>query len=657
MSPNPFLQDRFGWMAPLPEFPATDRKEVLAGLRRSYPDSGPEEVASWRGSIPELQKICANLAGSLPQARDGSIVLEYTLPSGEGRCDAIVLMDGMIGILEFKGKTFPSEEDLDQVRCYYRELRWNHVECVPPRKVVPVLVPLRSPSFSSRDDEVLISSPDQLPSVLSHQALDSSPSLSGAAFTADDVARVSLDIVRSARALFEASALPRVKRASADTRPAVESALEACQAAALSKTRKLIFVSGVPGSGKTLVGLKLAHTSALDPLTSYRGTRKPTAPLLYLSGNAPLVRVLRHSLQDVSGGRAFVGDVMDWIRRHVRTNSLKTPDEHVIIFDEAQRAWDAERMRAKHSARGLPDTGSEPETLLRIMSTVPDWSVVVALIGQGQAIHVGEEGGVGLWPAALRALPASSWEVMGPSWVHRDYDWNGILYKDNPTLELRVSRRQAFASSYPGLVDALLTDAPPKECSDLALNLRREAGQSAPSCEPFHLCVTRSLVSAKKHSRREISPMTGGLCGLLVSSKDRMLQKRYGVKSDLFVAGALTEPDWFAPATESSLSCTWLLTAATEFQVQGLELDLGIVCWGEDLIWDGSGWNSTDARPYKKGTQVENPHALRVNSYRVLLTRGRRGSIIFVPPERKMDLTFQRLVDAGFLDITPPSLS
>jgi DUF2075 family protein len=136
-----------------------------------------------------------------------------------------------------------------------------------------------------------------------------------------------------------------------------------------------------------------------------------------------------------------------------------------------------------------------------------------------------------------------------------------------------------------------------------------------------------------------------------------MLQKKYGVKSDLFVAGGLREPDWFSPATESSQSCTWLLTAATEFQVQGLELDLGIVCWGEDLTWDGAGWSSAEARPYKKGTAVKDPHALRLNSYRVLMTRGRRGSIVFVPPEPKMNLTFERFVDAGFLDITPPAIS
>lgn len=656
MAAAPFLKERYGWISPLPLFPWANKNDILAGLKKSYPDSGPEEIGSWRGSIPELQKVCAELSNSLPQARDGSIVLEYTLPSGEGRCDAVLLLDGMIGILEFKGKTFPSEEDLDQVRGYYRELKWNHTECVPPRRVVPFLVPLRSLSFESRDEEVVIASPDRLPSVLSHQEMDSGPSMAGSAFTADDVARVSLDIVRSARALFETSPLPRVKRASADTALTTERALNICKDAATSKTRKLVFVSGVPGSGKTLVGLKLAHSGALDSLVSARGSRKPTTPLLYLSGNGPLVNVLRHSLRDVSEGHTFVGNVMDWIRRHVRTTSLKTPDQHVIIFDEAQRAWDAPRMSAKHVAKGLLDTGSEPETLLRLMNTVPDWSVIVALIGQGQAIHVGEEGGVGLWPDAIRALGGASWEVFGPSWIHRDYDWMGISYRDTPDLELLVSKRQAFASTYPGWINALLQDGDSKECKSLADALRTDAGPTASPCEPFHMCVSRSLLAAKKHSRREINPLTGGLCGLLVSSKDRMLERRHGVKSDLFVAGALSEPEWFSPAAESAQSCTWLSSAATEFQVQGLELDLGIVCWGEDLLWDGARWSSALARPYKKGTAVRDPHALRVNAYRVLLTRGRRGSIVFVPPERKLDLTFQHLVDAGFRDITPPAI-
>jgi len=186
--------------------------------------------------------------------------------------------------------------------------------------------------------------------------------------------------------------------------------------------------------------------------------------------------------------------------------------------------------------------------------------------------------------------------------------------------------------------------------------MRRLSDPAASACDPFHMCVTRSLLSARRHSQKEISPRSGGLSGLLVSSKDRMLQKKYGVKSDLFVAGGLREPEWFAPATESSQSCTWLMTAATEFQVQGLELDLGIVCGGEDLVWDGAHWSSAEARPYRKGSPVRNAHGLRLNSYRVLLTRGRRGSIVFVPPERKMDRTFQRLVESGFIDITPPAL-
>lgn len=648
-----FLPERYGWLAPVPEFPKSNRADVLAGLKASYPNSGREEVASWKGSIPELQKICASLSASLPQALDGSILLEYTLPSGEGRCDAILLMDGMIGILELKGKTYPSEDDIDQVRGYYRELRWNHAECVPPRRVVPVLVPLRSPSFSTKDDEVLISSPDQIPAILSHQPLDTRPSLTGNAFAADDVARVSPDIVKSARALFETSTLPRVKRASADTSVTIETALTACKVAATTRTRKLIFISGVPGSGKTLVGLKLAHTHTLDDLVAMRGKRKPTTPLLYLSGNAPLVKVLRRSLNDVAGGRTFVGDVMDWIRRHVKRKALKVPDQHVIIFDEAQRAWDAERMHSKHNQSGFPDTGSEPETLIRLMGGVPDWSVIVALIGQGQAIHVGEEEGIELWPKALRAVSGTSWEVMGPSWIHQEYDWRGLSYAEVPALELQVSRRQAFASKYPSLINSLLDDGPARSCRDTAEQMRKEAEPGTPPCEPFHLCVTRSLVGAKRHSRREIGPMSGGLCGLLASSKDRLLNRKYGVVSNLFGPRALDVAEWFAPATESSQSCTWLSTAATEFQVQGLELDLGIVCWGEDLKWVGGRWDSSEGKSFARGTTVRDAHALRVNSYRVLLTRGRRGSIVFVPPEPKLNATFDRLQECGFLDITP----
>jgi hypothetical protein len=646
--------DRYGWMSTVDEFAVANGATVLQGLRESYPNSSLEEIASWRGSIPVLQKICADLTKSAPQVRDGTIVLEYTLPSGEGRCDAVLLMDGVVSVLEMKGKPYPSEEDLDQVRGYYHELRWNHRECAPPRRVVPLLVPIRSPPFASRDEEVLISSPASFPSVVAGMHLDARPSLSGTAFTAEDVARASPDIVKSARLLFEKSPLPRLKRSTADTEHAVVSVLGVCKQTAATRKRRLLFVSGVPGSGKTLVGLKLAHTTELDALVSPRRSVTPAAPVLYLSGNAPLVKVLRRALGDVAGGKTFVGDVMDWIRRHIKASSIRTPDQHVIVFDEAQRAWDAERMHQKHGPRGLRDTGSEPETLLRVMTAAPDWGVVVALIGQGQAIHVGEERGIELWPEAVRAVGAADWEVIGPSWIGDAYNWNGVNFRASAELELTVSKRQSFAANYPALIDALLSEAPSSACARIAADLRKNGDPTSLGCEPFHMCVTRSLAVARKHSKREISPQSGGLCGLMVSSKDKLLRKRYGVMSNLFGSQGLNEADWFAPAMESSQSCTWLQTAATEFQVQGLELDLGIVCWGSDLIWDGAKWSSAEAGRYSEGTVVRDPHALRLNSYRVLLTRGRRGSVIFLPPEPELTPTFERLVGSGFLDITPP---
>lgn len=638
------------------EFVRSPTPRVVASLRESFPDSSLEEVASWKTSVPTLQTACAGLNHDLAAVRDAAVILEYTLPSEEGRCDAIVLSDGLVGVVEFKGKSYPAEDDLDQVRGYYRELRWNHTECRPPRRVIPILVPLRSPPIQTMDDEVYITNPGGLPDLLNRIIHESEPTTPLPAFVSPDVARAAPGIVAAARALFNESALPRLKRSLADTESTVERVVSVSRQSAGREERRVVFVSGIPGSGKTLVGLRLAHTQSLDDLISPRGGRTPPSPVLYLSGNGPLVKVLRHELRSVAGGRTLVGDVMAWILSQSGAAGTAPPDQHVIVFDEAQRAWDAQRMQEKHGHRGLGISGSEPETLLKLLEEAPRWSVVVALIGQGQAIHTGEEGGLPLWADAIKARQNAGWRVSAPPWIARIMRQSGVESEEDPLLQLEVARRQVFAESYGKLIDALLNGATVSQCAALGRQVRSELEPGAADCEPFHLCVSRQLPAAKRHVRREVSPGSGGLAGLLVSSKDRLMEGRYGVRSNLFFSGGLTEIEWFAPATESPNSCTWLQNGASEFQIQGLELDVAIVCWGSDLAWTGSTWDTSRAKGYKPGTRILDPRSLRINAYRVLLTRGRRGSVVFVPPERELDSTFERLVGAGFRDITPKAI-
>lgn len=145
-----------------------------------------------------------------------------------------------------------------------------------------------------------------------------------------------------------------------------------------------MLVSGVPGSDKTLVGLRAVHWPGLDDLTVERAGGKPTAPGIFLSGNGPLVQVLQYELRDAGGGgKTFVGDVKNYVTPYLGDRAA-VPPQHVIVYDEAQRAWDVEQVAAKHA---LPRVMSEPEAFVEFGERVPEWCVLVGLIGSGQEIH------------------------------------------------------------------------------------------------------------------------------------------------------------------------------------------------------------------------------------------------------------------------------
>ena len=158
-----------------------------------------------------------------------------------------------------------------------------------------------------------------------------------------------------------------------------------------------MLVTGVPGSGKTLVGLSAVHNPALDDLAVERAGGKPTAPAIFLSGNGPLVQVLQYELRGAGGGgKTFVRDVKNYVKQYLG-DRRQVPPQHVIVYDEAQRAWDLEQVTAKHS---LPFPKSEPEAFVDFGERIPGWCVLVGLIGSGQEIHVGEEAGLGQWRTA-----------------------------------------------------------------------------------------------------------------------------------------------------------------------------------------------------------------------------------------------------------------
>lgn len=322
------------------------------------------------------------------------------------RPDVVLLLGGPVLVLELKGKALAQRVDIDQAAAYARDLRGYHREC-SDRVVEPVLVLVHASGYLATDSGVQIVGPDVLDEVAG--ALTEAhpgPSAELSRFLDPSAYRPLPSLVEAARQLLETGEVSRIGSIDEKTRPTLELISQIARDAARTKTRRLVLLTGLPGTGKTLVGLQLAHARFLDDLAVERADGRPTAPAVYLSGNGPLVEVLQYELRRAGGGgKAFVRDVKAYVSTYSKRPDL-IPPEHVLVFDEAQRAFDADQVARKHDGGG--DGRSEPEHFIEFAERVPEWCVVVGLIGTGQEIHIGEEGGLVQWRNAVERSHRSS---------------------------------------------------------------------------------------------------------------------------------------------------------------------------------------------------------------------------------------------------------
>jgi hypothetical protein len=631
-------EDRWGWKSDLPTFGGAEPRVVRLSLERFVRDASPEQVRAWDDSLPWLQRQCNELVECHDDARTYTAILEYELPRDSRRPDVIVLEGGIVVVLELKGHSIATQAALDQVMAYARDLRAYHVSCAD-RPVVAVLVPTRSGPADRVIDGVHVVGPAGVRLLLESLArnLRSTP-LSADEFLRDDAYAPLPTIVQAARDLFHHGQLPFVKRARASTDPALETLRSICVEAAATKMRHLVLLSGVPGSGKTLVGLQLVHANWLDALAVRRGHGHAVAPAVYLSGNRPLVRVLQHALHDGGGGgKTFVQEIRNYLAYHTRRGG-QTPNEHVVVFDEAQRAHDAARQAYVHKGA---ITQAEPDTLLAACERIPDWCVLLALLGDGQAIHQGEEGGLGLWRAALDASPTgAAWTVHGASDIEAAFVGAKPSTRWTPSLHLDTAIRFHTAVRVQEFVTAVLDRADQSAAASAAAALH----------EAHHrFLVTRDLDAACRYVRERYADARQARHGLVASSKDKWLL-RFGVDNTYQTTKRLREGPWFNAVPDDPASCCQLREVATEFACQGLELDFAVLAWGSDLLWEPGGWSIRHSRG-ARGV-IEDPLRMRRNVYRVLLTRGRDGTVVFVPPAPEFDATFERLVACGFGTLT-----
>ncbi|MCA9309983.1 MAG: DUF2075 domain-containing protein [Phycisphaerales bacterium] len=629
-----------GWVSTLPVFRDASAREVTSRLESFVTDASEEQIRAWRASIPPLQVEAGEVIIGNAAAGDFSAVLEYELPMDLRRPDVILLVDGAVVVLELKGKTTPSQADLDQVAAYARDLRCYHRDC-HDRPVHPVLIPTRARGYMGETDGVHVAGPDYLDQLIPQlQRAHASGPMCSDSFLQMEAYCPLPTLVQAARELMQSGTIREIHKARAMTQPAVDAISAIIHDAARTRTRRLVLLTGIPGAGKTLVGLQVAHAHFLDDLAIARNGSRPTVPAVFLSGNGPLVQVLQYQLKGAGGGgQTFVRDVKKYVSRYSSRKGA-VPSEHVLIFDEAQRAWDADQVRAKHkgSAAGLR---SEPELFIEFAERIPEWCVVVGLIGGGQEIHVGEEGGIGQWRDAIEGCgDPRAWLIHGPERLRHAFGDLGSIYQCNPELNLDQEIRFHLAKDIHRFVAELLDGTSAEEVRVIAERLEGAT---------YHLRITRDLDAARGYLRERYAEHPEARFGMVASSRDRDLEQ-FGVPNGFQDTKRIKFGPWYADAEgdQRQLSCRHLTDCITEFGAQGLELDAALLAWGTDLMWTECGWSIDRARRYQKKGQVKDPRQLRINAYRVLLTRGRDATVVYVPPLEELDLTFQHLVESGF---------
>jgi hypothetical protein len=630
----------FGWDSDMPTFESSSIDTVTSRLSYFVNDASKEQLAAWRKDIPWLQREFGSYLLACPVASKDWTVLEYELPREFRRPDVIVLKNGCVVVLELKGCLHPTQAALDQVSAYARDLRAYHSYC-RNKEVIPVLITRGGADVPANRDDVLVIGPHGLGQLLSRMAT-ANPAVPIRAdeFLAADAYQPLPTIVAAARALFHKRSLPWIERARADTEPALDYIANVSRYAASTKTRHLVLLTGVPGAGKTLVGLQLVHSGWLDEIAVAREKGKPTSPAVYLTGNGPLVDVLQDSLKtEGASGSVFVQAIKKYISSHIKRPGL-VPPEHLVVFDEAQRAHDADHHAAVHKLSG---TGkSEPENLLEICARIPDWSVIVALVGTGQAIHVGEEGGIPLWAEAIAAQESNAqWHVHGPVGTRSVFEGIASTLEESPLLSLDTEIRFHLAPRLHDFVEGILAYSSPATLEVFATELFSGG---------YRFLLTRDLDEAKRYLVERYADAPNARYGILASSKDKILGD-FGVDNSYQTTKRLKVGPWYNADPSDPRSCCQLETVATEFSSQGLELDAALFAWGCDLRVNNSSWTMDMSRGTKK--PVKDPLQMRKNVYRVLLTRGRDATVVFVPRHEALHATYKWLIACGFRELSP----
>lgn len=585
------------------------------------------------------------------QPYQGTIYFEFSIPRMGQRIDVVLLIGPVIFVLEFKiGERDFTSHAVEQVWDYALDLK-NFHESSHEQFIAPVLIATEAKSITPvismtpQNDKLLF--PVKCNAALLSEVIKNVLNFSEGReidhlYWESGRYCPTPTIIEAAMALYNGHSVEEISRNDASainlgkTSKAISSIIKYSRE---NSKKSICFVTGVPGAGKTLVGLNVATTHIDKSNDLYS---------VFLSGNGPLVAILREALtrdkvlrNKEKGIKVKKGEVMSEVKmfiqnvHHFRDDCLidieRPPIEHVALFDEAQRAWNKEQtakfMRQRKKKANFSQ--SEPEFLISCLGRHLDWAVIVCLVGGGQEINTGEAG-IGEWIDSLnKSFP--DWHIyISPRLSDSEYAAGtalnklesrpNVVYKDE--LHLAVSMRSFRAENVSLLVKQVLDfDVEGARCT--LENVK----------ERYPIVITRNLSSAKRWLKQQARGSER--YGIVVSSQAERLKPHA-----IFVKSPVNPIHWFLHGKEDVRSSYYLEDVATEFHIQGLELDWVCVTWDADLRYSKDGWKhwSFQGKSWKHIKKDERKTYLK-NAYRVLLTRARQGMVIVVPDGDKEDLT------------------
>ncbi len=641
--------------ATIANFLQEDAERIL-GILTSEHHHALEEAQRWAW----LQQI-SMLKTSLAHRSEGRVFLEFYIPRMGKRVDTLLIAGNIVFVIEFKvGAGTYESAAFDQAEDYALDLK-NFHEGSHHVPVVPVLV---SPNASSQPIPKLEFADDLVALAVGTNRIDLGALIEAICaahkFPILDVDqwmakgyRPTPTIVQAAEVLYRTHSVTDISRSDAGAKNLQETS--ASVSAVIDRARQnsvktICFVTGVPGSGKTLAGLNIATRRSVEHVEEHA---------VFLSGNGPLVDVLREALtrdkaerEKVSKKiaerevRSFIQNIHHFRDEYVGNSAV--PIEKVVVFDEAQRAWTREQAASfMQRKRGQADFNmSEPEFLISVMDRHPDWCTVVCLVGGGQEINTGEAG-ISEWIHALE-VRFPEWEVhISSRMALPEYGSQGQVEKflasprvhSDEHLHLAVSMRSFRAEALSDMIGHLVENE-----ADAA----RATYTKIEEDYPIHL--TRDLHAARAWLRSRARGTER--FGLVASSgAQRLKPEGIHVKADIEPA------NWFLNDSRDVRSSYYLEDVASEFAVQGLELDWVGVCWDGDFHHRDGRWVCQAFKGTKwQAVSDESRRLYLKNAYRVLLTRARQGMVLFVPkgnssdptrPSRFYDGTFEYLRSCG----------